>query len=68
MRENKKASDTGKTSSDKVVYEFLTSPIPTYVTVMYSVVLRTEYQQQMNDLMTPFFTRTGHLNTFIYKE
>jgi len=67
VRENKKASDTGKTSSDKVVYEFLTSPIPTYVTVTYSVVLRTEYQQQMNDLMTPFFTRTGHLNTFIYK-
>jgi len=59
--------DTGRTDNGKVVYEFLTSPIPTYVTVMYSIVLRTEYQQQMNDLMTPFFTRTGQLNSFIFE-
>ena len=34
---------------------------------MYTVVLRTEYQQQMNDLMTPFITRTGQLNSFIFE-
>tara|TARA_R100001510_G_scaffold56837_1_gene63204 strand:- start:580 stop:1425 length:846 start_codon:yes stop_codon:yes gene_type:complete len=59
--------DTGRSDNKKIVYEFLTSPIPTYVTVMYTVVLRTEYQQQMNDLMTPFITRTGQLNTFVFE-
>ena len=58
-------SDTGKTKSNKVVYEYITTPIPTYITVMYTIVLRTEYQQQMNDLMTPFITSTGQINSFI---
>jgi hypothetical protein len=60
-------SDTGRSDNKKIVYEYLTSPIPTYVTVMYSITLRTEYQQQMNDLMTPFITRTGQLNSFIFE-
>jgi hypothetical protein len=60
--------DTGKRDNKKIVYEHLTSPIPTYVTVMYNITLRTEYQQQMNDLMTPFFTRTGQLNSFLFTE
>jgi len=46
----------------KVVYEETYAPIPVWVTVNYSVTLRTEYQQQMNDLMTPFATRTGLIN------
>ena len=60
--------NTGKRNNKKIVYEYLTSPIPTYITVMYNVVIRTEYQQQMNDLMTPFITRTGQLNTFLFSE
>ena len=67
-RDSKNTNDTGKFDSSKVVYEFLTSPIPTYVTVMYTITLRTEYQQQMNDLMTPFITRTGQLNSFIFEQ
>ena len=67
-KEDKNSLSTGKADSNKVVYEFITSPLPTYVTVMYSVVLRTEFQQQMNDLMTPFITRTGQLNAFIYEQ
>ena len=46
----------------KIVYEETYAPIPVWVTVNYSVNLRTEYQQQMNDLMTPFATRTGLIN------
>ena len=46
----------------KVVYEEIYAPIPVWVTVNYSVTLRTEYQQQMNDLMTPFATKTGLIN------
>ena len=64
----KNAKDTGRSDNKKIVYEYLTSPIPTYITVMYNVTLRTEYQQQMNDLMTPFITRTGQLNSFLFSE
>ena len=46
----------------KVVYEETYAPIPVWVTVNYSVTIRTEYQQQMNDLMTPFATKTGLIN------
>ena len=37
-------------------------PIPTWINVGYSIKLRTEYQQQMNDLVTPFATKTGNIN------
>ena len=47
-----------------IVKNHYTSPIPSYVTINYSIVLRTEYQQQMNDLLTPFITRTGQINAF----
>ncbi len=43
-----------KGKNKKIVYDTLTIPIPIYVTVGYKVILRTEYQQQMNDLLTPF--------------
>ena len=46
----------------KIVYEETYAPIPVWVTVNYSVTLRTEYQQQMNDLMAPFATKTGLIN------
>ena len=66
-RAEKNSSETGKSDNKKIVYEYITAPIPVYVTVMYTVVLRTEYQQQMNDLMTPFITFTGQLNSFLFE-
>ena len=39
-----------------------------YVKVTYDVVLRTEYQQQMNDLITPFISRPGQLNHFVMRD
>lgn len=39
---------------DKVVYETTYVPIPVYVSVKYELHIRTEYQQQMNQLLTPF--------------
>ena len=42
----------------KVVYQTVTIPIPVYVEVSYSITIRTEYQQQMNELLQPFVTRT----------
>ena len=49
----------------KIVIKTLSIPIPVYVNVEYKVVIMSEYQQQMNDLTTPFITRTGQINSFI---
>ena len=38
----------------KIVYETITIPIPIYLELDYAITLRTEYQEQMNDLITPF--------------
>ena len=36
--------------------------MPVYITVMYSITIRTEYQQQMNEIITPFITTPGAIN------
>ena len=50
--------------SNKVVYETLTVPIPTYVVANYKVTINTEYQQQMNEIISPFLAFTGQINNF----
>ena len=54
--------------SKKFVYDEYYIPLPVYVKVMYNIVLRTEYQQQMNDLMTPFISKTGQINHFVMRD
>ena len=49
----------------KVVYETIVMPQPVYVNVTYSIILRTEYQQQMNQLLQPFMTRPGGITSII---
>jgi hypothetical protein len=51
----------------KIIIESLTIPIPIYVNVDYKIVVKTEYQQQMNDLTQPFMTRTGQINSFVMR-
>ena len=46
-------SITPRVINQKVVYETITVPKPTYVTCMFEVNIRTEYQQQMNDIIPP---------------
>jgi hypothetical protein len=46
----------------KIVYKTISVPMPVNVDVTYEITLRTEYQQQMNDLITPFATRPGTVN------
>ena len=46
----------------KVVYRTVMAPMPVNVTIMYEIVLRTEYQQQMNNLILPFVTNPGTIN------
>ena len=51
----------------KIVYETISIPIPVYLDINYSITIQTEYQQQMNELITPFATKTGGINYFIIK-
>jgi hypothetical protein len=51
----------------KVVIQTLSIPIPVYINLDYKIIIRTEYQQQMNDLTQPFMTRTGQINSFIMR-
>ena len=46
--------------TQKVVYETITIPLPTWINVSYEISLRTEYQQQMNDLIQPWVTIAGN--------
>jgi hypothetical protein len=59
---------TKRISSNKIVYDEITIPLPTYVSIVYSINLRAEYQQQINDMITPFITKTGQINHFIIKK
>jgi len=54
-------------TNKKVVIQTLSIPIPVYVNVDYKITLKTEYQQQMNDLVAPFIARTGQINSFVMK-
>ena len=39
-------------------------PLPTYVVMTYKLIVNTEYQQQMNEIITPFLAYTGQINNF----
>jgi hypothetical protein len=51
----------------KIIIETLSIPIPIYVNLDYKIIVKTEYQQQMNDLTQPFMTRTGQINSFVMR-
>jgi len=54
-----------KTSNqNKVVYQTITIPLPIYVVVTYEVNIKTDYQQQLNEISTPFLTRNGNVKYF----
>lgn len=47
------------------VYTTYTMPIPSYIKIMYKIILRADYQQQANELMQPFLTFTGQVRRFM---
>ena len=55
-------------SERRVIYEEISIPLPSYITVMYTINLRAEYQQQINDMLTSFITKTGQLNHFVIEK
>jgi len=51
-------------ASNKTVIETMYIPLPTYIKVGYKIVLKSEHQQQLNQMIQPFITRTGQINSF----
>ena len=52
----------------KVVYETISVPIPVYLQVEYKLTVMSEYQQQINEIITPFMTKTGAVNYFLIEK
>jgi len=51
-----------KKDNPKIVYETIDIPMPVYVSVDYLISVRTEYQQQMNEIIQPFVVDAGGIN------
>jgi len=51
----------------KIVVETLYIPQPVYVDINYTLILKTNYQQSMNQMLQPFTTLGGHINSFLIK-
>jgi len=62
-----KTFKTGPRENSKIVYETISIPQPVYLDVEFTISITTEYLQQMNQLTTPFMTRTGAQNSFIIR-
>ena len=54
-------------TNKKIVVKTLSIPIPVYINVDYKIILKAEYQQQMNEMLAPFMTRTGQINSFVLR-
>jgi hypothetical protein len=55
-KRQEKGDDTGPVSTKKIVYETISIPKPTYLNCMFEINIRTEYQQQMNELLPLFMS------------
>jgi len=64
LRKNSQINFVTSKKNKKQVYEFISIPIPVYVTVEYKVSLLTSYVTQMNELLQPVMTRSAALNYF----
>tara|TARA_R110002110_G_scaffold361996_2_gene571675 strand:- start:2092 stop:2955 length:864 start_codon:yes stop_codon:yes gene_type:complete len=53
-----------RNKNKKIVRKIISIPFPVYYDMTYNVNLRTDYQQQMNEMMVPFATYTGGINQF----
>ena len=49
----------------RTVYQFMSIPYPVFATMNYEVKIRSQYQQQINELMLPFMRYAGGWNYFM---
>lgn len=54
-----------KGENKKVVYSYRSIKMPVQAIFEYEIILRTEYQQQMNELIQPFIVNSGASNYFV---
>lgn len=52
----------------KIVYQYKSVYLPVYVQLNYSISIFTQYQQQMNELIQPFATKTGSTRYFLIEK
>jgi len=64
---NKFGQNTFPFNNKKIVYQTVSMPVPTYVVANYTLTIQTEYQQQMNEIFTPFIVYTGQIDNFFIK-
>ena len=57
---SKELNTNKRNMTTKTVYETITIPLPVWVKVGYEIAVRTEYQQQLNQLIGPFLTVPGN--------
>lgn len=50
--------------NNKIVYKISSIPMPVYIGVHYKINIKTEYQQQMNDIAAKFMSVGGGINYF----
>ena len=58
----------GEKTLQQIVFDEYLVPVPVYVAITYSITLRCEYQQQMNQMVLPFITVPGQINHFVVKK
>tara|TARA_Y100001973_G_C5197234_1_gene335107 strand:+ start:1851 stop:2744 length:894 start_codon:yes stop_codon:yes gene_type:complete len=51
----------------KTVYKTVSIPLPIYIEATYNIQLKSYYQQQINQMVAPFVTKTGGTNYFPLK-
>ena len=69
IKDSRNQDKTGPNApNNEVVYNNYATPIPSYIKLMYTVTLRSEYQQQMNDLLEPFIAKFGQINSFVFEK
>lgn len=57
-----------KIPNQKIVYQTITAPMPVYYDLAYTLNVRTDYQQQMNEVMQPFMVLAGGINQFVLEK
>lgn len=67
FRKNKQINFPAK-KNNKQVYEWISIPMPSYLEVHYEIGIRTEYQQQMNEILEAFTARTGNIRAVLLKQ
>ena len=56
----------GYKKQDKIVYQTITVPVPIHLNIIYNLHIKCDYMQQLNEIITPFFTKNGNTRNFVF--